>query len=77
MMLIAHSVNSDWLYNTQSRVLQADWFIMEINEKATLQINISKPYWNMGSYLHNTVFVDRTLQMLDIQNDPQTFEERT
>ena len=43
MMLIAHSVNSDWLYNTQSRVLQADWFIMEINEKATLQINISKP----------------------------------
>ena len=29
----------DWLFNTQSRVLQADWFILEINEKATLNIN--------------------------------------
>ena len=41
MMLIQHSVNSDWLLNTQSRVLQADWFILEINEKATLNINMS------------------------------------
>ena len=38
-----HSVNADWLFNTQSRVLQADWFILEINEKATLNINM--PYW--------------------------------
>ena len=30
----------DWLFNTQSRVLQADWFILEINEKATLNINM-------------------------------------
>ena len=35
-------VDSDWLFNTQSRVLQADWFILEINEKATLNINM--PY---------------------------------
>ena len=39
MMLIQHSVDSDWLFNTQSRVLQADLFILEINEKATLNIN--------------------------------------
>ena len=41
-MLIQHSVDSDWLFNTQSRVLQADWFILEINEMATLNIRI--PY---------------------------------
>ena len=37
-----HSVNSDWLFNTQSRALRADWFIWQINEKATLNINM--PY---------------------------------
>ena len=42
MMLIQHSVNSDWLLNTQSRVLKADWLILEINEKATFNINM--PY---------------------------------
>ena len=42
-MLIQHSVNSDWLFNTQSRVLQTDWFILEINEKATR--NIKMLYW--------------------------------
>ena len=31
---------SDWLFNTQSRVLQADWLILENNEKATLNINM-------------------------------------
>ena len=36
MMLIQHSVNSDCL----SRVLQASWFILENNEKATLNINM-------------------------------------
>ena len=41
-MLIQHSVNSDWLLNTQSSVHQADWFIVEISEEATLNINI--PY---------------------------------
>ena len=35
-----HLVISDWLFNTQSRVLQADWFILEINEKATLNNNV-------------------------------------
>ena len=43
MMLIEHLVNSDWLFNTQSRVLQAYWFILEVNEIATL--NIKMPYW--------------------------------
>ena len=33
-------VNSDWLYNTLSRVLQADWFILEISEKAILNFNM-------------------------------------
>ena len=40
MMLIQNSVNSDWLFNTQSRVLQDDWLILENNEKATLNISI-------------------------------------
>ena len=43
MMVIQHSVNSDLLFNTQSRVPQADWFVLEINEKAAL--NINKLYW--------------------------------
>ena len=30
--------NSDWLFNTQSRVLRADWLVLEFNEKATLNI---------------------------------------
>ena len=42
MMLIQCSVNTDWLFNTQSRVLPADWFILEIKEKATL--NTKMPY---------------------------------
>ena len=33
---------SDWMFNTQSRVLQADWLILEKNEKAIL--NIYMPY---------------------------------
>ena len=44
MMFIQPSANSDWLLNTKSRVLQADWFILEINKKATLNINM--PYNN-------------------------------
>ena len=40
MMLIQHSGNCDWLFKTQSSVLQADWFILVINEKATLNINM-------------------------------------
>ena len=32
----------DWLFNTKSRVLQADWLILENDEKATLNINM--PY---------------------------------
>ena len=36
MMLIQHS-NSDRLFNTQSKVLQADWLMLENNEKATIE----------------------------------------
>ena len=42
MMLIQYLFDSDWLFNTQSRVLQADWLILENNEKVTLNINM--PY---------------------------------
>ena len=35
-------LKSDWLFNTKSRVLQADWLIVENNEKAALHINM--PY---------------------------------
>ena len=42
MMLIQNSGNYDWLFNTQSRVVQADWLMLENNEKATLNINM--PY---------------------------------
>ena len=40
--------HSHWCsYNTLSRVLQADWLILENNEKATL--NIEMPYWSTRS----------------------------
>ena len=41
-MLRQPSVKSDWLFNTQSRVLQTEWSLLESNEKATLNINM--PY---------------------------------
>ena len=41
MVHIQHSVNSDWLLSTLSGVLQADLSILERNEKATLNINMS------------------------------------
>ena len=50
MMHIQNSINSDWLFNTQSIVLQADWFILEINVKATLNINM--PYLSNKRYLY-------------------------
>ena len=56
MMLVEHSVDSDWLFNTQSRVLQAYWFIMEINEKATLNINM--PYYRLTKYMLCIMSVD-------------------
>ena len=43
MMLIQHSVDSDWMFNTQPRELQAEWFILGIYEKATLNFNM--PYF--------------------------------
>ena len=32
--------NSDWLFNTQSKVLYGDWFIVDCNERAALLISI-------------------------------------
>ena len=56
MMLIQYSVNSDWLFNTQSRVLRADWVILENNENATLNSNMSFPlryqYWWLSMVLN-------------------------
>ena len=45
-MLILHSVNSDRLFNTQSRVLQLIGLYLKLYEKATL--NIGMPYWESG-----------------------------
>ena len=39
MMLIQNSVKSDWLFNTQSRVLQFDWLIWERIGEVILNIN--------------------------------------
>ena len=44
-MLLQHSVMSDWLFNTQSRVLQADWLILENNA-------INMPYYPSLSIMH-------------------------
>ena len=38
MMLIQHIVNSDLLFNTQSRVLPANSFIFEISVRSMLDI---------------------------------------
>ena len=47
------TLNSDWLFDTQSRVLQADWFILEIVEMATLNINM--PYL----FSHNIINLNK------------------
>ena len=41
MMPRQNSVKNDWLFNNQTRVLQADWLILENNEKAILNVNMS------------------------------------
>ena len=41
MMPTQRSVNSDWLFNTQSRVLlQGDWLMLEHNESVIWDINM-------------------------------------
>ena len=42
MACIQHSFDSDWLFNTQSRVVRADWLMLKNTVKATL--NINRPY---------------------------------
>ena len=41
MMFLEHLVNFDWLFNTQSRVLQADWFILEIMRRQLLPLTFT------------------------------------
>ena len=61
-MFIQHSVNPDCLFNTQSRVLQTDWFKLEINEEVTLNININT--WDF--YIDSKEDIGRcTIQKLD------------
>ena len=38
MKLYNTQSKSDWLFNTQSTVLPADWLTLENNEKATLKL---------------------------------------
>ena len=65
MMHIQHTqLKSDWLFNTQSRVLLADWFLWENNEKATLKLYM--PYsmkyvcqsdsYTMGRFAYTELF---------------------
>ena len=49
MVLTQHSVNSDWLINIQSKVLQAAWITLETNEKATFNINMPYLYFILCS----------------------------
>ena len=34
-MMLINAYDADWLFNTQLKVLQADWLILENIEKAT------------------------------------------
>ena len=36
------------LFNTKLRVLQADWLVLENNEKATLNIHMSNSEWYLS-----------------------------
>lgn len=42
-MMLINAYDADWLFNTQLKVLQACWFILDNNVKASL--NIIMPYW--------------------------------
>ena len=46
-MIAQPPVKSYWLFNTPSRVLQADWLILENDEKATLNINMPYTQYEM------------------------------
>ena len=69
-MLIQLSVNSDWLFNTQSRVLQADWFILEINEMATRTLKCSIIYFLLptSSFLLSILVIAYNRYKLPIAN---------
>ena len=52
MTHLHHSVNLYWLFNTQSRVPKADWFILDTIEKATLNIKGEGNFRNNLSWLN-------------------------
>ena len=75
IMLIQHSVSSDWLLNTPLSVHQADWFVVEINDEATSNINMPhdlvKNEINLNTYLTTGIWVCQktTVQVFGIQRD--------
>ena len=62
MMLMQHSVNSDWLFNAHSRVLQGDWVMLENNEKGILNINM--PFFRIPQ-------LARQIQLLSLDNSKE------
>ena len=61
-MLMQHSVNSDWLFNAHSRVLQGDWVMLENNEKGILNINM--PFFRIPQ-------LARQFQLLSLDNSKE------
>ena len=61
-MLMLHSVNSDWLFNAHSRVLQGDWLMLENNEKAILIIKM--PFFRISQ-------LARQIQILSLDNSKE------
>ena len=59
------------MFNTQSRLLQADWLISENNEKATLNINMSYGFlcWIQAYVQTNEDNLDRDIQTEDIETE--------
>ena len=54
--LYATQSNSDWLFNTQSRVMLADWLILDNNETTTLHFNVH--YWQCCDWDSNKPYVE-------------------
>ena len=62
-------VNSNWLFNTQRRLLQADWFILEINGKATLIINKADNFKAMTHDEHDS----SNAKPMELQEEPYSW----
>ena len=55
---------SDWMFNTLSRVLHADWLVLENNEKATLVIN--KTYSRSSRWLYKFWIIFSSLLVIHV-----------